>query len=97
MKKILKKETSIKSEKIIICVLVNKIDDRLLTGRNPPDEMIDNAKFRELYDRNPNKFKIIKIETVNAVYSKNILTVCLRISVLLKDIKFVSVFFKLSS
>ena len=48
IKKILKNETSIKSDKITIWVLVINIDERLLTGRNPPDDIIDSAKFKEL-------------------------------------------------
>ena len=48
MKNILKKETSIKSDKTIICTLVSRIDERSLTGRNPPDDMMDNARFNEL-------------------------------------------------
>ena len=55
------------------------------------------AKLRELKDLIPVIFKIIKIATVKPEYNKNIFIVCFNISKLLKDKKFVSDFFKLSS
>jgi hypothetical protein len=55
------------------------------------------AKLRELKDLIPVIFKIIKIATVKPEYNKNIFIVCFNISELLKDRKFVSDFFKLSS
>ena len=48
MKKILKKETSIKKENIIIWPSLIKIEERLFVGRKPPDEIIVIAKLREL-------------------------------------------------
>ena len=42
-------------------------------------------------------FKIKKIDTVKPEYNKKIFIVCFKISELLKDKKFVSDFFKLSS
>jgi hypothetical protein len=54
-------------------------------------------KFKELKDLISKIFRIIKIEIVILVYKTNILTVCFNISELLKDIKFVNDFFKLSS
>ena len=97
MKKILKKETSINNEKIIICAWEIKIDERLLVGKKPPEEIIVIDKFRELKDRIPKIFRIIKIEIVIPKYKMKILIVCFNISELLNEIKFVNDFFKLSS
>jgi hypothetical protein len=71
--------------------------ERLLDGKKPPDEITVIDKFKELKDLISKIFKIIKIEIVITVYKTNILTVCFNISELLKDIKFVKDFFKLSS
>tara|TARA_B100001250_G_C19650150_1_gene722261 strand:+ start:674 stop:967 length:294 start_codon:yes stop_codon:yes gene_type:complete len=95
VKKILKKEINIKSEKIIICISLIKTDESSLTGRNPPDEINVIAKFKELNDLIPKIFKIIKIEIVKPEYNKKIFIVCFKISEELKDKKFVSDFFKL--
>ena len=97
MKKILKNETSINNEKIIIWVWFVKIDERLFEGKKPPDEITVIDKFKELKDLISKIFRIIKIDIVILVYKINILTVCFNISELLKDIKFVKDFFKLSS
>ena len=97
MKKILKKETNINNEKIIICVWFIKIDARSLAGKKPPDEIIDIDRFKELNTIISKIFKMIKIEIVIVEYKIKILTVCFNISELLKDIKFVNDFFKLSS
>ena len=97
MKKILKNETSINNEKIIIWVWFVKIDERLFEGKKPPDEITVIDKFKELKDLISKIFKIIKMEIVIQVYKINILTVCFNISELLKDIKFVKDFLKLSS
>ena len=62
-----------------------RILDNSLTGKKPPDEIIENAKFNEskvLMDR---KFKIKNISNVSPQYNKKILKVCFNISVLLKD------------
>jgi hypothetical protein len=77
--------------------LLTKIEESSLTGRKPPDEIIVIAKLRELKDLIPIIFKIIKIVIVKPEYNKNIFIVCFNISELLKDKKFVSDFFKLSS
>ena len=82
---------------MIICVLLNKIFDKLLVGKKPPEEMIDIAKFRELKDLISNKFKITKIERVIPEYNRKILNDCFKVSALLKDIKFVNDFLKLLS
>ena len=90
-------ETSIKSEKITIWVSLIKIDESSLTGKKPPEAIKVIAKLRELNDLMPKIFRIIKIETVVIEYNKKIFTVCFNTSELLKDIKLVSDFLKLSS
>ena len=76
---------------------MTKIDESSFTGRNPPDEIILIARFKELKDLIPKIFKIINIEIVIPEYSKKILIVCFITSEELNDIKFVRDFFKLSS
>ena len=73
MKKILKNDISIKIENTIIWKSFTKTDERLFTGRNPPDEMMVIAKFSELNDLIPKKFRIIKIDKVNPEYRNKIL------------------------
>ena len=73
------------------------IDARSLAGRNPPDEIIVIDRFKELNALISKIFKMINIETVIPEYKMKILTVCLIISELLNDKKFVRDFFKLSS
>ena len=97
MKKILKKETNINNEKITIWDWLIKIDERLLDGKKPPDEIIVIDKLRELKDLISKKFKIKKIDKVILEYKIKILIVCFNTSALLNDKKFVSDFFKLSS
>ena len=41
------------------------IFERSFTGKNPPDEMIVNARFNESKDLIEKMFKIIKIKRVN--------------------------------
>ena len=93
----LKKDESISSEKTIIWVLFNKIFDKLLVGKKPPDEITVIAMFKELKVLTPIKFRMIKIESVITEYSKKILNVCFKVSSLLKDLKFVNDFLKLLS
>ena len=93
----LKKENNINNEKIIICDWLVKIDERSLVGKKPPDEIIVNDKFKELKDLISKIFKIKKIDIVIPEYKIKIFIVCFNISELLKDKKFVSDFFKLSS
>ena len=93
----LKNETNINNEKIIICVWLIKIDERSFVGKKPPDEIIVIDKLRELKDLISNIFNIKKIDIVIPEYKIKILTVCLNISKLLNDKKLVSDFFKLSS
>ena len=71
--------------------------DNSLTGRKPPDEIIVKAKFKESNVLIEKIFKTININIVNDEYKIKILTACFKISELLKDIKFVKVFLKLSS
>tara|TARA_B110000261_G_scaffold100777_1_gene113540 strand:+ start:379 stop:579 length:201 start_codon:yes stop_codon:yes gene_type:complete len=66
-----------------------------LEGKKPPDEIIVIAKFNELNNRIPDRFRIIKIIKVINEYSKKIFNDCLSVSALLKDIKFVKDFLKL--
>ena len=97
IKKILKKETNINNEKIIIWVWLIKIDERSLDGKKPPDEIMVIYKLRELKDLITKIFKIRKIDNVIPEYKRKILTVCFNTSLLLNDKKFVRDFFKLSS
>ena len=82
---------------MIIWKSFTKIDERSLTGRNPPEEIIVIAKLSELNDLMPKIFKIIKIDKVNPEYNNKIFIDCFSVSEELKDKKFVKDFFKLSS
>ena len=93
----LKNEININIEKIIIWESWIKIVERSFTGKKPPEEIIVIAKLKDINDLIPKKFKTKKINTVSDEYKKNILIVCFKISELLKDIKFVKDFFRLSS
>ena len=86
MKKILKKDRSISIERIIIWELSTIIFDRSLTGKNPPDEIKEKAKFKELKDLTEKTFNTININNVRNEYSKKILLACLNISELSNDI-----------
>ena len=97
MQKILKKETNINNEKITIWDWLIKIDERLLDGKNPPDEIIVIDKLREWKVLTSKIFKIKKIDKVMQEYKIKILIVCFKTSLLLNDKKFVSDFLKLSS
>ena len=97
VKKILKKEISIKNENIIIWKSFIKIDESSFVGKNPPDEIIVIAKFSELKDLIPKILRIIKIDKVNPEYNKKIFTDCFNTSEELNDKKLVKDFFKLSS
>ena len=96
-KKILKKETNINKEKIIICEFWISIVERSFTGKKPPDEIMVIARFSELNDLILNKLRITKITNVKLEYKRNILIVCFKTSVVLNDKKFVRDFFKFSS
>ena len=90
----LKKDVSIKIDKTIIWEFSFIMLERSFTGKKPPDEINVKAKFKELKDLIENKFRIIKIKRVNAEYNKKILIVCLKISELSNEVKFVRVFLK---
>ena len=96
-KKRLKKEKSINNENIIIWAFSLIIVDNSLTGKKPPDEIIVKAKFNESNVLIEKIFKTPNINIVNDEYKMNIFDACFKISELLKDIKFVKVFLKLSS
>ena len=68
-----------------------------LSGKKPPEDIKVKAKFNELNDLIEKKFKTIKIKSVNDEYNKKTFRVCLNISELSNEIKFVSVFFRFSS
>ena len=88
---------SINNEKTIICELFNKMFDKLLVGKKPPEEIIVIAKFSELNTLIFSMLRTIKIINVIKEYNKKILNDCFRVSALLKDIKFVNDFLKLLS
>ena len=54
-------------------------------GKNPPDEIIVKAKFKESKLLIDIRFRIIKINNVKPDYNKKILVDCFRISELLND------------
>ena len=97
LKKILKKDTSIINEKTISLVFVLIIEDKLLTGIKPPDEINVIAKLNESKDLRSKIFKITNIKNVNKVQRINILDDCFKVSDVLKDKKLVKDFFKLLS
>ena len=74
-----------------------RILDKSLTGKNPPDEIIENAKFKESKVRKEKILRITNIKSVMDEYNKKIFIACLKISVLSKEIKLVKDFLKLSS
>ena len=69
-KKILKKENIINKDKIIIWEFSLIIFDKSFTGRKPPEEIREKARFRESNALIENKFRIIKIISVNEEYNK---------------------------
>ena len=77
--------------------MVLTIVDKLLDGINPPDEIKVIAKLNESKVLKSKILKIIKMHIVKIIYKIKILDDCLRSSDVLKDKKFVSDFFKLSS
>ncbi len=81
----LKYENNNNREKIIIWVLFFKIFESSLVGKNPPDEIIVNAKFKESKLLIEIRFKITKIIKVKPEYNKKILIDCFKISELLND------------
>ena len=71
--------------------------ERSFKGRNPPDEIKDIDKLKESKVLKSNIFRIINIITVSNEYRISILKVCLKVSDILKDKKFVRDFFIFSS
>jgi hypothetical protein len=68
-----------------------------LDGKNPPEEVIVIARFKELNILISKIFNIIKIPNVNNEYNKKILNDCFKVSALSNDIKLVKDFLKLWS
>ena len=62
MKKILKKETNINKENIIIWPSLTKIEERSFDGKKPTDAIMVIDKLREWKDLISKIFKIIKID-----------------------------------
>ena len=60
----LKNDSNIIKDKTIICILSLIILERSLTGRNPPEEIIVKAKFKESKVLIEKKFKTINIKSV---------------------------------
>ena len=68
-----------------------------MAGKKPPDEIIVKARFKESNVLIEKRFNDMNMNTVSEEYNIKILVVCLKLSELLKDVKFVNVFLKLSS
>ena len=81
----LKNENNNNKEKIIIWTLFFNILESSLVGKNPPEEIIENAKFKESKLLIDIKFNIRKIISVKVEYNKKILVDCFKISALLND------------
>ena len=86
LKNILKKDVNIRIDKIITWVLSLIILDRSFTGKKPPEEIKEKAKFNESKDLIEKRFKIIKIKSVIPEYKRKILVACLNTSDLLNEI-----------
>ena len=71
--------------------------DKLFVGKKPPEEINENAKFKESKVLIDSKFSIIKITKVIPEYIKKTFTACLNTSEVLNEKKFVKVFLKCSS
>ena len=65
VKKRLKKEASINSDKTISLNLVLIINSKLLTGKKPPEEIKDNDKLNELKALKSEKYKMKNIIDVS--------------------------------
>ena len=74
------------NDKIIIWEFSLIILERSLTGKNPPEEISVNAKFRESKYLIEKMFKTIKIKSVRLVYKRKIFAACFNNSELLKEI-----------
>ena len=71
--------------------------DKLFVGKKPPEEINENAKFKESKVLIDSKFSIIKITKVIPEYIKKTFIACLNTSEVLNEKKFVKVFLKFSS
>ncbi len=71
--------------------------DKSLVGKKPPEEINENAKFKESKVLIENKFSITKITKVIPEYIKKTFIACLNTSEVLNEKKFVKVFLKFSS
>ena len=71
------------------------IFDKSLTGKKPPDEIIVKARFKESNVLIENNLNNMNMNIVSEEYNIKILVACLKLSELLKDVKFVNVFLKL--
>ena len=71
--------------------------DKLFVGKKPPEEINENAKFKESKVLMDSKFSIIKITKVIPEYIKKTFIACLNTSEVLNEKKFVKVFLKFSS
>ena len=93
----LKNDNNINIDKIIIWEFSLIIFDKSFTGKKPPEEIRENAKFKESKDLIEKIFNKINIRSVNPEYKRKIFIACFKISELFKEIKLVNVFLKLSS
>ncbi len=71
--------------------------DKLFVGKKPPEEINENARFKESKVLIDSKFSIIKITKVIPEYIKKTFIACLNTSEVLNEKKFVKVFLKFSS
>ena len=85
LKKILKKDVNIKIDKIITWVLSLIILDRSFTGKKPPEDINEKAKFNESKDLIEKILRIMKIISVIPEYNKKILKACFNTSELLNE------------
>ena len=72
-------------DKAIFFIFVSNIEDNESTGKKPPDEITDKARFSDMKDLKLNISKYKKRIRVRIVYNKKILIDCLIISDVLKD------------
>ena len=71
--------------------------DKSFVGKKPPEEINENARFKESKALIDSKFSIIKITKVIPEYIKKTFIACLNTSEVLNEKKFVKVFLKFSS
>ena len=71
--------------------------ERLLKGKNPPEEINVIDKLNELKDLIPDILSNKKIQKVRTEYNISTLEDCFKVSIVLNDKKLVKFFFKLTS